>query len=110
MQDVNNIIIDVLSIHEKPICKMIQEDRIIKLLDMAKEIVKTQGALVEVDAPIRVCGDIHGQFPDLVRLFHRGGWPPVANYLFLGDYVDRGRFNIETIVLLLAYKVHPQTK
>ncbi|CAL2045273.1 unnamed protein product [Caenorhabditis brenneri] len=107
MQDVNSIIIDVLSVstHEKAICKVIQEERILKLLDMAKEVVKSQGALVEVDAPIKVCGDIHGQFPDLIRLFHRGGWPPTANYLFLGDYVDRGRFSIETIVLLLAYKV-----
>lgn len=61
--------------------------------------------LLDLSAPMKIAGDIHGQFFDLLRMFEYSGSPSQHNYLFLGDYVDRGKNSIETIALLLAYKV-----
>lgn len=61
--------------------------------------------LVQISAPVRVCGDIHGQYYDMLRMLEYGGLPPQSNYLFLGDYVDRGRQGVETMCLLLALKL-----
>ncbi len=72
---------------------------------VAREVLLRQPMLLELEAPVNVAGDIHGQFGDLLRHFDKCGYPPDANYLFLGDYVDRGRESVETICLLLAYKV-----
>ena len=75
------------------------------LWNTSKEIFMNQPVLLELEAPIKICGDVHGQFYDLLRILEFGGYPPDSNYLFLGDYVDRGKQSLETICLLLAYKI-----
>ncbi|CAJ0929058.1 unnamed protein product, partial [Mesorhabditis belari] len=62
-------------------------------------------SLIEIDPPVVIVGDIHGQYADLLRIFNACGFPPDKNYMFLGDYVDRGSKNLETISLLLSYKI-----
>jgi serine/threonine-protein phosphatase PP1 catalytic subunit len=71
----------------------------------ARELLLSQPALIELTAPVKIVGDIHGQYTDLIRLFEMCGFPPASNYLFLGDYVDRGKQSLETILLLLCYKL-----
>jgi len=75
------------------------------LIEKSREIFISQPVLLDLEAPLKIVGDIHGQYYDLLRLFEYGGFPPDANYLFLGDYVDRGPNGLETICLLLAYKI-----
>ncbi|EFO63467.1 Ser/Thr protein phosphatase PP1-alpha 2 catalytic subunit [Giardia duodenalis] len=81
------------------------EHEIEELVNKAFEIFISHPVLLELEAPIKICGDIHGQFYDLLRLFEYGGFPPATNYIFLGDYVDRGKQSLECIILLLCYKI-----
>lgn len=83
----------------------LKESELLALASQGRELLLSQPILLELAAPVKICGDIHGQYYDLLRLFEYGGFPPEANYLFLGDYVDRGRQSLETIALLLVYKL-----
>ncbi|KAF2741977.1 serine/threonine-protein phosphatase PP-Z [Sporormia fimetaria CBS 119925] len=71
----------------------------------AREVFLSQPSLLELAAPVKIVGDIHGQYNDLLRMFEMCGFPPNSNFLFLGDYVDRGKQSLETILLLLCYKL-----
>ncbi len=78
---------------------------LLQLCVVARQVLENDENCVKVSAPVIVVGDIHGQFYDLLELFKVCGAPPLNNFLFLGDYVDRGRHSVETICLLLALKV-----
>jgi len=71
----------------------------------AREVLIKESNVQAVRCPVTVCGDIHGQFHDLIELFRIGGNCPDTNYLFMGDYVDRGYYSVETVSLLVALKV-----
>ena len=86
-------------------CKPLPENQIKQLCEKAKEILICESNVQQVRAPVTICGDIHGQFHDLRELFKIGGESPDTNYLFMGDYVDRGYYSVETVTLLVALKV-----
>jgi serine/threonine-protein phosphatase 4 catalytic subunit len=86
-------------------CEIIKESEVKALCAKAREILIEESNVQRVDPPVTVCGDIHGQFYDLKELFKVGGDVPDTNYLFLGDFVDRGFYSVETFLLLLALKV-----
>ena len=86
-------------------CEYIKESEVKDLCEKAKQLLIEESNVQRVDAPVTVCGDVHGQFDDLMELFKTGGNCPDTNYLFMGDFVDRGFNSVETFLLLLALKV-----
>ena len=88
---------------------MMNEAIMFDIANAARNLFLSQPMLLELSPPVAICGDIHGQYVDLLHLFQLNGAPPTRNYLFLGDYVDRGNRSLEVIVLMLCYKLkYPQ--
>ncbi|XP_019641498.1 PREDICTED: serine/threonine-protein phosphatase PP1-alpha catalytic subunit-like isoform X2 [Branchiostoma belcheri] len=104
--DVDWLLGELLAVRNHP-GKQVQlpENQIRQLCQMSRALFLEQPIFLELNAPINIIGDIHGQYEDLLRHFDKCGFPPDANYLFLGDYVDRGKRSLETICLVLAYKI-----
>merc|ERR1712110_576843 len=86
-------------------CEPLSESNVRALCDKAREILLKEENVQAVKCPVTVCGDVHGQFHDLAELFRIGGKSPDTNYLFMGDYVDRGYYSVETVSLLVTLKV-----
>ena len=89
-------------------CEYIKESHVKALCIKAREILVEESNVQKIYPPVTICGDIHGQFYDVLELFKVGGECPRTNYLFMGDFVDRGFYSVETFLLLLALKVGPR--
>lgn len=87
----------------KTVC--LKNAEIFAICQAAREVFLSQPALLELAPAVKIVGDVHGQYTDLIRMFEMCGFPPNSNFLFLGDYVDRGKQSLETILLLLCYKL-----
>ena len=83
----------------------ISEREVFTVIDKVYPLIEKEESMLELESPIYICGDIHGQFYDLLRLFEILKYPPESKYLFLGDYVDRGKNSLECILLLLCLKI-----
>jgi serine/threonine-protein phosphatase 4 catalytic subunit len=85
--------------------KLPSESEIEELCSKVKEILAEESNIQKIKSPVTICGDIHGQFEDLLELFRIGGDCPEINYIFLGDYVDRGYRSVETFLYLIGLKL-----
>ncbi|KAK0412815.1 hypothetical protein QR680_006425 [Steinernema hermaphroditum] len=103
--DVDSIIHRLVQVKSWQKTMDVTEQEMKMLCTVSRQVFLHQPMLLELEAPLKIAGDIHGQYNDLLRLFDLTGYPPSSNYLFLGDYVDRGAKSLETIVLLLCYKI-----
>lgn len=78
-------------------CRPLTETEVRQLCDNARDALKRDANVRRVKSPVTIVGDIHGQFHDLLELFRIGGHAPDTNYLFMGDYVDRGYYSVECV-------------
>jgi len=85
-------------------CELISEIDLKHLCEYVQEIMLEESTVQPVSSPVTICGDIHGQFHDLLELFRNGGECPFTSYIFMGDFVDRGHNSVETMTMLLLLK------
>lgn len=83
----------------------LSEAEALALCKKMREVLANSENCAPVQLPVTVCGDVHGQYNDLKEIFRLSGKPPHTNYLFLGDYVDRGYASVLTVQMLIAFKV-----
>lgn len=84
--------------------RFIPEDIIYEICLQVQELLINEANVSRVDAPVTICGDIHGQLHDLLTLFDKSGGVDQTRYIFLGDFVDRGFYSLESFLLLMSLK------
>uniref|UniRef100_A0A0G4IC55 Serine/threonine-protein phosphatase n=1 Tax=Chromera velia CCMP2878 TaxID=1169474 RepID=A0A0G4IC55_9ALVE len=89
----------------KPAPEYLTERDLKRVCESVKTILIEENNVQHVSSPVVICGDIHGQYFDLLELFHIGGQVPKSKYVFMGDFVDRGFNSVETLQLLLVLKL-----
>ncbi|OQE47543.1 hypothetical protein PENCOP_c001G06043 [Penicillium coprophilum] len=87
----------------KTVC--LENFEITAICESTRELFLSEPVLLDLPAPVKIVGDIHGQYIDLIRVFEMCGFPPESKYLFLGNYIGHGKQMLETILLLLCYKL-----
>ncbi|KIH69166.1 hypothetical protein ANCDUO_00492 [Ancylostoma duodenale] len=86
--DVDDLIIRILNTAAPgySLVSSVKEGELMNLCTVARQVFLSQASLIDLEPPVKICGDIHGQYADVLRLLDRAGFPPFVNYLFLGDY------------------------
>ena len=110
--DINKIFKKLKKARKGAICQelTLREGECDYIINKAFDILKDEDSMLKISAPLYICGDIHGQYYDLLRVFEILDYPPKSTFLFLGDYVDRGKQSLECLLLLLCLKIKYPSK
>ena len=110
--DINKIFKKLKKARKGSICQelTLREGECDYVINKAYDILKDEDSMLKISAPLYICGDIHGQYYDLLRVFEILDYPPKSTFLFLGDYVDRGKQSLECLLLLLCLKIKYPSK